>query len=121
MAGKILKFESTGHPYPAKMPSAFSIMSCTSNFSPTLDVFPTIIDYGLPCATVLSWFNCTAHDIITALKSCSSSNSNPDNISCRTLKHIARFIIYLLKIVRQHSFNDDIFPARWKQATVISL
>ena len=92
-----------------------------NKFPPTLDVLPVIIDKGMPCSAVLSLFNCTEHNILTALKSCSSSGSSPDNISYRTLKYIARFIIYPLKVVFQHSFNDSIFPARWKQATVIQL
>ena len=92
-----------------------------SNFSPKSDVLPTIVDNGMPCASVLFLFNCTEHFIITAPKSYSSSSSSPDNISYRTLQRVARFIIYPLKVFCQHSFNDGIFPARWKQTTVIPL
>ena len=74
-----------------------------SNFSPTSDVLLTVIDHGMPCAAVLSQFNCTEHDIITALKNCLSSSSSPGNMRYRILKHVARFIIYPLEIVCQHS------------------
>ena len=85
-----------------------------SNSSPTSDVLPTIIDNGMLCAAALSQFNCTEHDIITAMKSCSSSSSSPDNISYHSLKHVARFIIYPLKVICQHYFNDGVSSARWK-------
>ena len=122
MGSKIIKIRVNESPTSDENAVCIFNHEFASNFLPTPEVLPTIIDNGMPCAAVLSLLNCTEHDIITALKSCSSSSNSPDYISYRTLKHVAlRFTIYPLKVICQHSFNDGVHPARWKQATVIPL
>jgi exonuclease III len=73
------------------------------------------------CDITLQHFNCTENDIILALKSCSTSNCSIDGISYRILKSVAQHIIYPLKVICQHSFNDGLFPSMWKQATISPL
>ena len=90
----------------------------TANFS-TAAAQPAAIDEISQLPSTLSQFNCTEGDIIAALKSCSSSNSSPDGISYRIIKSVARYILYPLKVISQHSFHDSVFPSIWKQAVVI--
>ena len=81
---------------------------------------PVLTDVLKHNATLAS-FNCNESDILMALKSCPCSNTSIDGISYKVLKTIAGQIIYLLKVIFQHSFHDSIFPFVWKKAVITLL
>ena len=60
--------------------------------------------------------NCTLAMVLKALQKRSSTNSNPDEISFRLLKFVAKYIITPLCIICQ-----GIFPRAWKHSTTIPL
>ena len=63
--------------------------------------------------------NCNATTVIEALRDCSNSNSSPDGIGFKLLKHIAKFIVFPFTVIFQHAFHDGIFPSCWKHTIVI--
>ena len=69
----------------------------------------------------LASFNCTPTDVAAALQSCPNSSSSPDNISFKLLKVIAKYIVYPLNIIYQHSLFEGSFPRIWKHAAIIPL
>ena len=64
-------------------------------------------------------FSCTSLDVHKAILSSSNSGSSPDGVSFKVIKSIAKYIIYPMTIIMQHSFHEGIFPEAWKHAAVI--
>ena len=65
--------------------------------------------------------NYNATTVIEALRDCSNSNSSPDGIGFKLLKHIAKFIVFPLSVIFQHAFHNGIFPSCWKYTIVVPL
>lgn len=83
---------------------------------PTEDIHSpsTLSDEGLQ-------FNCTMHDIKTALHSCSNSAAGPDGISFAIIKSVAPSISYPLLIIYQQSLKQGKFPTMWKHAKIVPI
>jgi hypothetical protein len=71
--------------------------------------------------TQLTLLNCNESLVMDAISQCSNSNSSSDGISFRLIKAIAKYLVQPLNTVYQHAFNESIFPAVWKHATVLPL
>ena len=65
--------------------------------------------------------NYNATTVIKALRDFSCSNSSPDGMGFKLLKHTAKFIVFPLTVIFQHAFHDGIFPSCWKYTIVIPL
>ena len=54
--------------------------------------------------------NCTTTMVQAALAVYSLTNSSPDGISFKLLKHISQYTIYPLNVIFQHSIFEGVFP-----------
>ena len=89
------------------------------NFSSANTGPPDLRPSSVSISSNIIHLNCTAGDVISAIKSCSNNNSSPDDISFRLIKMVAQYIIYPVTVIFQHSLFERLFPAALKHAIVV--
>lgn len=86
---------------------------------PSVNIYPNVVNHDI---SMLSAFHICSEDVLKILLSIHSGKAcGPDNMSAKIIKECAEELVAPLTILCQMSFDQGVFPSKWKQANVVPI